>query len=68
MGYNIKVQFLYCHGMADWVYCKCRFESCPCGKKIKTMKESKYLIKIAGQYVVLTEGQYEQYLIYGIVK
>jgi hypothetical protein len=32
------------------------------------MKESKYLIKIAGQYVVLTEGQYEQYLIYGIVK
>jgi hypothetical protein len=32
------------------------------------MKESKYLIKIADQYVVLTKGQYEKYLIYGIVK
>jgi len=29
MGYNVRVQFLYCHGMADWLYCKCRFESCP---------------------------------------
>ena len=25
-----------------------------------------YIIKINGQYVILTEGQYEQYLIYGI--
>jgi hypothetical protein len=25
-----------------------------------------YIIKVNGQYVVLTEGQYEQYLIYGI--
>ena len=25
-----------------------------------------YIIKVNSQYVVLTEGQYEQYLIYGI--
>jgi len=31
------------------------------------MKERKYLIKIAGQYVVLSEIEYEQYLVYGIV-
>lgn len=28
--------------------------------------ERNYIIKINGQYVILTEGQYEQYLIYGI--
>jgi hypothetical protein len=28
--------------------------------------ERNYIIKVSGQYVVLTEGQYEQYLIYGI--
>jgi hypothetical protein len=28
--------------------------------------ERNYIIKVNGQYVVLTEGQYEQYLIYGI--
>ena len=27
-----------------------------------------YVIKVNGQYVVLTEGQYEYYLIYGTVK
>ena len=27
-----------------------------------------YIIKVNGQYVVLTEGQYEQYLIYGILR
>ncbi len=32
------------------------------------MKERKYLVKIAGQYVVLSESEYEQYLIYGTVK
>ncbi len=32
------------------------------------MKERKYLIKIAGQYVVFTESEYEYYLIYGIMK
>lgn len=31
---------------------------------IKNM-ERMYLAKIAGQYVVLTEGEYELYLIYG---
>lgn len=36
--------------------------------KNNNMKERKYLIKIAGQYVVLTEGEYELYLIYGTVK
>jgi hypothetical protein len=30
--------------------------------------ERKYLIKIANQYVILTELQYETYLIYGIIK
>lgn len=29
------------------------------------MKERMYLVKISGQYVVLSEGEYEQYLIYG---
>ena len=28
--------------------------------------ERNYIIKVNGQYVILTEGQYEQYLIYGI--
>jgi hypothetical protein len=28
--------------------------------------ERNYIIRVNGQYVVLTEGQYEQYLIYGI--
>jgi len=28
--------------------------------------ERNYIIQVNGQYVVLTEGQYEQYLIYGI--
>lgn len=28
----------------------------------------KFLVKIAGQYVLMTEQQYEQYLIYGRVK
>lgn len=28
--------------------------------------ERNYIIKVNGQYIVLTEGQYEQYLIYGI--
>ena len=32
------------------------------------MKERKYLVKIAGQYVVLSECEYEQYLVYGIVR
>ena len=32
------------------------------------MNERMYLVKIAGQYVVLTEGEYEKYLIYGRVK
>ena len=32
------------------------------------MKERMYLIKIAGQYVVLTEIEYEKYLIYGRLK
>jgi hypothetical protein len=32
------------------------------------MKERNFIIKIAGQYVILTEGEYERYLIYGIVK
>jgi hypothetical protein len=27
-----------------------------------------YVIKVSGQYVILTESQYEYYLIYGIVK
>lgn len=27
--------------------------------------ERNYIIKVNGQYVVLTEGQYEHYLIYG---
>ena len=30
--------------------------------------ERNYIIKVNDQYVVLTEGQYEQYLIYGILK
>jgi len=29
------------------------------------MKERMYLVKISGQYVVLSEGEYELYLIYG---
>lgn len=28
--------------------------------------ERNYIIRVNGLYVVLTEGQYEQYLIYGI--
>ena len=32
------------------------------------VNERKYLIKIADQYVILTEPQYETYLIYGIIK
>jgi hypothetical protein len=32
------------------------------------MKERMYVVKIAGQYVVLAEGEYEKYLIYGRVK
>jgi hypothetical protein len=32
------------------------------------MKERKYLVKIGGQYVILTEIEYEKYLIYGRVK
>lgn len=32
------------------------------------MKERIYVVKIAGQYVVLTELEYEKSLIYGIVK
>ena len=31
------------------------------------MKERMYLIKIANQYVLLTEVEYEKYLIYGRV-
>ena len=30
------------------------------------MTERMYLIKIAGQYVVLNESEYMQYLIYGV--
>lgn len=30
--------------------------------------EYEYLIKIAGQYVILNEAEYMKYLIYGIVK
>jgi len=29
------------------------------------MEEKKYIVKIAGQYVVMTEGEYELHLIYG---
>ena len=29
------------------------------------VKERKYLIQINGQYIILTEAQYEHYLIYG---
>lgn len=29
------------------------------------MKERMYIVKIANQYLVLTEGEYEMYLIYG---
>jgi hypothetical protein len=32
------------------------------------MKERMYVVKIAGQYVVLAEGEYERYLIYGRAK
>jgi hypothetical protein len=28
-------------------------------------KETMFVVKVFGQYVVLTEGQYELYLIYG---
>lgn len=28
--------------------------------------ERNYIVRVNGQYVVLTEGQYEQYLIYGL--
>jgi hypothetical protein len=30
--------------------------------------ERNYIIKINNQYIILTEGQYENYLIYGIIK
>jgi len=29
------------------------------------MKERKYIININGQYVILTEGEYELYLMFG---
>jgi hypothetical protein len=32
------------------------------------VKERKYLIKVNGQYIILTEPQYEMYLIYGFKK
>lgn len=32
------------------------------------MKERMYVVKIAGQYVILTQGEYERYLIYGRIK
>ena len=32
------------------------------------VKERKYLIKVNGQYIILTEHQYEMYLIYGLKK
>ena len=32
------------------------------------MKEKMYVVKIASQYVVLTQGEYERYLIYGRLK
>jgi len=35
---------------------------------MKEVKEIKFLIKVNGQYIVLTEAQYEHYLIYGITK
>lgn len=31
-------------------------------------RERKYLVKIVGQYIVLTEIEYERYFIYGRVK
>jgi hypothetical protein len=31
------------------------------------MNDRLYVIKVAGQLVILTEGQYELYLIYGTV-
>lgn len=31
-------------------------------------KERNYVVKIAGQYVIMTEAQYESYLIYGRIK
>jgi rhamnogalacturonyl hydrolase YesR len=36
-------------------------------KKIKMKKERKYLIEIAGQYLILNELEYEKYLIYGVL-
>ncbi len=30
-------------------------------------KERKYLIEIAGQYLILNELEYEKYLIYGVL-
>ena len=32
------------------------------------VKERKFLIKVNGQYMVLTESQYEHYLIYGLTR
>lgn len=32
------------------------------------MKERMYVVKITGQYVILTQGEYERYLIYGRIK
>lgn len=32
------------------------------------MKGGMYVVKIAGQYVILTQGEYERYLIYGRIK
>ncbi len=37
-------------------------------QNLKAMKERKYIVKIAGQYIVLSEVEYEKYLIYGRVK
>ncbi len=32
------------------------------------MKGGMYVVTIAGQYVILTQGEYERYLIYGRIK
>ncbi len=34
---------------------------------IKMKKEIKYLLEIAGQYLILNELEYEKYLIYGVL-
>lgn len=43
-----------------------RFESCPDYLNLKVMKGGMYILKIAGQYVVLTEVEYQRYMFYGM--